>query len=518
MNFSRYAHLSALAASLFAADSFAQGLRQPATAHQAAYDYEYSNYYAQDEESAPSPSDTIAPAQAEEPAAEAPADANAPNHDDNTPYYEPACNAAPSDCETPCYDSCCEGGCCGGLLTLGGLIDPCATLGEPCLLSDHCCSPCGIKVAGWIGQSFTWNTTNPADRFNGPVTMTDRSNEWQLNQLYVYAEKATSSDDGNWDLGGRADVLYGTDNRFTTAAGLETEGYFQNPKWTSYRFYGTALPQLYAQVQKGDLSVKIGHFYSPVGYEVVPMTGNFFNSLPYTFQYGEPFTHTGLLATYAVGENTRVGGGFTRGWDNWGGGEDYRNPHLGGLGTFSTKIGEGTLAFVWVFGNEATQAAGFRQRFLQTCVYSRPLDDNWSMVMQSDFGYQNDAVITGDGDAYWYGLNGYLFKKISDRWSWGMRCEWFRDQDGARVGGFLGNTDNGSLRGLSLGRFGYAGNFYAITLGANWRPTANWIVRPNVRFDWFQGDLTANNTEGDPFDGGNGNSQTLIGFDAIYTY
>jgi hypothetical protein len=513
MKLSRYALMSALAASLFAADSFAQGLQQPATARQTAYDYEYSNYYAQDEESAPSPSDTVAPAQAEEPAAEAPADGNASS------YSEPACNAAPScGCESPCNDACCENGCWGdGLLTLGGLIDPCATLGEPCRLFDDCCTPCGINVAGWIGQSFNWNTTNPADRFNGPVAMTDRSNEWQLNQLYLYAEKATANDVG-WDLGGRMDLLYGTDNRFTTAAGLETEGYYQNPQWTDYRFYGLAMPQLYAAVQRGDLTVKVGHFYAPVGYEVVPMIGNFFSSLPYTFEYGEPFTFTGVLANYAISENTSIGGGFTRGWDNWGGGEDYRNPHLGGLVTFSTRVGEGSLAAAWVFGPEATQAAGFQQRFLQTLVYSRPLEDDWTMVMQSDLGFQNDAVITGNSDAYWYGLNGYLFKKISDRWSWGMRAEWFRDQDGARVGGYLGTTDNGSLRGLSTGRVGYAGNFYAITLGANWRPTANWIVRPNVRFDWFQGDLTANNTEGDPFDGGNGNSQTLIGFDAIYTY
>jgi hypothetical protein len=334
----------------------------------------------------------------------------------------------------------------------------------------------------------------------------------------LYMEKATSSECCEWDLGGRVDLLYGTDNRFTTAAGLETDGYFTNPKWTSFRFYGLAMPQLYAQVQKGDLTVKIGHFYSPVGYEVVPMTGNFFPSLPYTFQYGEPFNHVGVLADYALSDDTSIGGGVTRGWDNWGGGDDYRNPHAGGLATFTRKLGKGTVGFVWVFGPEGTQAAGFRDRFLQTFVYSRPMEDDWTFVLQSDFGYQNDAVVTGNNDAYWYGANGYLFKKISDCWTWGMRAEWFRDQDGARVGGFLGETADGSLRGLSTGRFGYAGNFYEISLGANWRPNANWNVRPYVRFDWFDGDLTANNTDGKPFDNGNGNSQTLIGFDAIYTY
>jgi hypothetical protein len=513
MKVTLWALKGAVAATLVAVPAYAQSLRQPASVQNTAYDYEYHSYYAQDD-ATPSPSDQVAPETEEE----------APATHDAAPgcAAEPACGCDTGYCDTGCCDSGC--GCGDGWLHLGGLLDPCCTLGEPCGWFDDCCwlESRGMKMYGWIGQSFTWNTTNPQDRFNGPVTMTDRSNEWQLNQLYLITEKETVSECGEWDLGGRVDFLYGTDNRFTTAAGLETEGFYQDPKWTSYRFYGLAMPQLYAEVRKGDFSAKIGHFYSPVGNEVVPMTGNFFPSLPYTFTYGEPFTHTGVLANYDVSEDTYFGGGVTRGWDNWGGGELYRNPHMGGLGTFGTKVGEGNVAFVWVFGPEATLAGNFENRFLQTFVYSRDLEDNWSMILQSDFGFQNDGVNNGtaaqNGDAYWYGVNGYLFKKISDCWTWGMRAEWFRDQDGARVGGYMGQMPNGSDRGLPNGRFGYAGNFYEISIGANYRPNANWNIRPYVRFDWFDGEETFNNTDGKPFDDGNGNSQTLIGFDAIYTY
>ena len=44
-----------------------------------------------------------------------------------------------------------------------------------------------------MAQSYTWNTSNPADRFNGPVTWTDRSNDYQVNQFYLYAEKTTNT-------------------------------------------------------------------------------------------------------------------------------------------------------------------------------------------------------------------------------------------------------------------------------------------------------------------------------------
>src|SRR5688572_12821266 len=106
MIFSRWALLCALAASLFAADSFAQGLRQPASARQTAYDYEYSNYYAQGDDAAASPSDTAAPAA---PAA----DAASPSCGDAAPSCacEPACGCESSCCDDDC---CCDSGCCGG--------------------------------------------------------------------------------------------------------------------------------------------------------------------------------------------------------------------------------------------------------------------------------------------------------------------------------------------------------------------------------------------------------------------
>ena len=50
----------------------------------------------------------------------------------------------------------------------------------------------------------------------------------------------------------------------------------------------------------------MGHFISPIGYFTVDTTQNFFNTIPYTYQYGEPFTHTGMLATWNATDNTGV--------------------------------------------------------------------------------------------------------------------------------------------------------------------------------------------------------------------
>ena len=52
----------------------------------------------------------------------------------------------------------------------------------------------------------------------------------------------------------------------------------------------------------GDLSIKAGHFFTLIGYEVVGATGNFFYSHAFTMNNSEPFTHTGVLGTYDLGD------------------------------------------------------------------------------------------------------------------------------------------------------------------------------------------------------------------------
>jgi hypothetical protein len=482
MKLTKLALAGALAGLLSAGSAFAQsGLGQPQSARQTAF--EYNSYYAQDyDEQAGSKEEGVEG----EPAPAAAA---------------PAAEAAPS------FGN-------GG----GTILNPCCNLGEQWKAFDSECLTCRkITVAGWLAQSYTWNTTSPHDRWNGPVTWTDRSNEYQMNQLYLYAERATDTKGCGWDFGGRADVLFGTDYRFNTQGGWETHGpiEFQNPRISQQRFYGTAFTQLYGEVAYNDVKIKVGRWYAPVGYEVVPTTGNFFPSLPYTFQYGEPFTMTGVFATWQYSENVSFGSGINHGWDNF---DNQANSHAGYVGTFTEKFTDGaSLAFATTMGQEPTQAAPATSfRYLQTIAYSRPLkqiSDRLTYVAQSDFGFQNNAILATGKDARWYGLNQYLFYKVSDCMTYAVRAEWFRDEEGFRVGGFLGQTNAGADRGLPTARYGYPGSFYEITAGANWKYNANITVRPYVRFDWFSGDSPAANLR--PFNDGNGQSQTLIGFDVV---
>ncbi len=158
---------------------------------------------------------------------------------------------------------------------------------------------CPKYFGGWLRQSYTWNPQNPANRFNGPVTFTDRSNQYQMNQLYAYLKKDVDTDGCGVDVGGRVDVLYGTDARFTQALGLDDRAISD----ADSRFYKLAIPQMYASFGWNDLTVNIGHFYTIIGYETVMSPQNFFVTQSFLMQYGEPFTHTGVQATYKANDN-----------------------------------------------------------------------------------------------------------------------------------------------------------------------------------------------------------------------
>jgi hypothetical protein len=419
----------------------------------------------------------------------------------------PSCNAQPSCCDSGCSQSCC--GCC----------DWC-NLGEPWVMFDDCCLKCnGIVISGYIDQGYTWNPDNPFDNFNGPLTFNDRANEYQFNQLYVYAEKAVNTEDCWYDLGWRVDALYGSDWRFTPALGLEIEE-DGTRRWNqNNRFYGLAVPQFYGQVGINDLDIKVGRWYTPAGYEVVMSTGNFFYSHLYTHQYAEPFTHTGALATFKYTDQITLLAGIHRGWDQW---EDINDDPSALAGVTWTSCDKNTsLAYVMTYGDEANELffTNTQNRYYQSLVFTRQLNDNLKYVAHSDYGHQEEVAGAGTDDAEWYSISQYLIYKVNDCLSYGVRYEWFRDDDGFRVFG-VGSSEFAAGVPSPMGFVGggYVGSFQDITVGANYKPHANVLIRPEVRWDWYDGLASGVNGRPLPFDGGTDSSQFTAAVDAIFTF
>ncbi|MGZ8176249.1 MULTISPECIES: porin [Methylobacter] len=386
----------------------------------------------------------------------------------------------------------------------------------------------GLKIGGWANAGVTYNAASPTNGFNGPVTFGDRSAEFQLNQLNIFVQRTVAAEGDAWDFGGRFDAMFGTDSIFTQAYGSPAldvnSGLVKNRgNWdlnllgsNSNRFYDIALPQAYAEAYApigNGLNIKAGHFYTPIGYETVPAPDNFFYTHAYTMQYGEPFTHTGVMGNYTVDKNWAVMGGATTGsaTGGWDGSFNQQLGNWGGLaGTTWTSNDKNTSANIsGTYGSTSEQSS--KKWGLYSIVLKHNITDKTHLMLQHDHGYANGALIaTGvNKDAEWYGINTHLTYDIKDNLTAGVRAEWFRDQDGFRVwspqrvaaasSNGLDSYASGGLGNYSNSNLGSGASYYGITAGMNWKPVKWLNIRPNVRYDWVDGQVAATGGQYRPF-------------------
>ncbi|RMF39882.1 MAG: porin [Planctomycetota bacterium] len=375
------------------------------------------------------------------------------------------CSDAPvSNCDSGCGAGSCDGisGCDGGCDSACGC--------GPWKLIDR--KILGFEVGGWTQLGYhTYNNT----LFN------QHADRIRLQQQWLWAEKKADGRCG-LDFGGRIDYLYGVDAQDTQAFGILNNHWDNN--W-DHGIYGHAIPQLYGEVAMGDLSIKVGHFFTLIGYEVVGATGNFFYSHSYTMYNSEPFTHTGVLATYKMSNDLTVYGGYVMGWDS--GFEDNGDAFLGGTSMDLTDLINVTSQYV--IGRFGEAGAQNEVGFMTSTVITTQLSDSMQHVLWIDY---LDTDGTGRArERQTFDVNNILLIGLTDNVTWGNRFEWY-------------NIDKG-VYGVTTGR----SDVYAYTTGLNINAGTNLVFRPEVRWDWDKDRVVGNEL---------GGSQTTFGMDAILTY
>ena len=419
------------------------------------------------------------------------------------PKPDPAVEAAAPDCTAcgVCASDKRGGSCCG---RCDGLLGCSCDLGEPYSLFKNCwLTRClGIKVGGWVQQGYTVNAEDPADGFNGPVALNDYHEQYQMNQAWLFLDKQAQTDGCGFALGGHIDMMYGTDWRFGVNSGLEDRITANDSP------YGMVIPQAYVDLAYNDLTIRMGHYAGLLSYEQVPSVLNFFYSHSYTMGYGEPLLVTGVNANYKLSEQWAVDAGFHRGWMRWEDNNDTLD-FMGGL-TWTSSNKNTKLRFMVDAGPQ--DDAGVEDQFVYSLMWDQTFTKRLRYALQHVYGFTNDGDLFSNRDAEFYSLVNYLYYQINPCWAAGLRLEWFRDDDGSRVAG-VG----------SVGRYGwasppgFAGDFAALSVGLNWRPHANVVFRPEVRYDWYDG--APNEITGElPFDAGSKDDQLTVGADLIVTF
>jgi hypothetical protein len=370
-----------------------------------------------------------------------------------TPSSEPACG---------CEDACCGDACgCGSGCAAApvGLFTGCSCLG--CIEGFTLAGALGLdspyEVGGWTEVFYEDNNVPLSQSYNDLLSFDDVPDHAQVGQQWFYIGRKANGDNG-LGLGGRIDALYGTDAQKTQAFGNPGAGVrgfgFYDASW-DHGEYGFAMPQLYGELAYGDASVKIGHFFTPVGYEVIPVVGNFFRTHSYTMFNSEPFTHTGALGTYSGFEGLTLYGGWSLGWDT---GYDQLNSGNCLISGFGYNISDSvTFTYINTYGNFGWRDGGDDNSYEHSMVLTANLTQNLQYVAQSDM---IDTSNPGVSDYDTFGINQYLFYTLTDVVKVGGRMEWWK-ADGV--------------------------SYYEATGGFNVQLLSNCVLRPEMRQDWAPG-------------------------------
>ena len=250
-------------------------------------------------------------------------------------------------------------------------------------------------------------------------------------------------------FGAVVDVIAGEDAKIVDAA--ESAGASAN---------SFDILQGFVQYVSGPLTVQAGKFTTLAGAEVIAPTGNTNFSRSLLF-FGEPMTHTGLRATYAVTDTLSVIVGVNNGWN-------YTKINYG------SKTGELGVAFNpnKYFSLTAQMYAGkdpiygAQRTFIDT-VATFNATSALSFVVSYDWGKQETgsatpATLTG-GD--WDGIAGYVNYQLDSQWRVSLRGEYLDDKNGTTV------------------VTGARQNLKEVTLTFGYDPVASFELRLEGRYD-----------------------------------
>jgi hypothetical protein len=269
----------------------------------------------------------------------------------------------------------------------------------------------GISVSGYIDTAYSYANRNLA-AFSDRV-FDSQNNSFALHQFGLQVAKQPKQ-----GFGGVVNITAGADAQVIHAF----------PETTAVAASLFDITQAYGQYANGPLTLIAGKFITLAGTEVIwsPSNPNFSRSILFG---AIPFTHTGVRASYALGDTVLLFGGLNNGWDQL---TDANKGKTVELGATLNPIKPLTVTVVGYFGKESAVAPGTPgggaqdQRNMLNVVASYTINN--SMSVGGEILYVSQDRPAG-GSAKYNGAAGYFTYNLDSQWRIAARAEMFDDKN-----------------------------------------------------------------------------------------
>jgi hypothetical protein len=221
-----------------------------------------------------------------------------------------------------------------------------------------------------------------------------------------------------------------------------TDAIFNSPMYSAT---GNVVNQLYMYWNVSEkVTLTMGNFNTFLGYEVISPAANFNYSTSYLFSYG-PFSHTGIKADFALGEDLSAM-----------------------IGVFNpTDLTEYNPTGIYAFGAQLGYKGQYVNLLTDSGAYELDYTGGFSLSDRFYLGL-NAAVYDNDGTGF-AGVALYPQLSTSDTFALGLRGEYFVESGAYGAIDQIGNgTEDGSV--------------FALTLTAS-ASVGNLILKPEFRID-----------------------------------
>lgn len=336
-----------------------------------------------------------------------------------------------------------------------------------------------LSLYGFVEASYSQNFNNPSSNLNTLRIFDVDANSFRPHLAQMVLEKEGKTGGSMMDRGGfRIKLNFGEDAQLTGGGTGADDFDFQE-----------AYAQFIAPIGNG-LDIRIGRMNTLIGYEVIesPYNPNFSRS--WLFGIGEPFTTTGIRASYAFNDMVSLSIGAIN--DFTGTQSDVnRSKSVESLLSITPTENIG-LSLFGFYGEEGPLGVGGSDRVMVGGIVDIQVTDQIEAVLEAYYGNvanADRAPALGSGasgtNARTDGVAAYLLYDWTEQWGVHFRGEIFEDAGG----------------GLTTNPAGLSQTLWEVTSTLQYKPTPSLVTRLEFRYDksnkpsFFVGTRAANHQE-----------------------